>query len=338
MKLRKRINEIDGLRGIAAVFVMLFHYTFVFNQKWVYGKPFHYGYMGVSLFFIISGFVITMSVESKKSYIDFCYGRFIRLYPIYWIALIITIIAMHSMNLQMFKLNTTNIVVNFTMLQRFLGYIDIDGAYWTLAIELIFYFLIVIILILNKTAKIIPYFIVLILIIFISRIILSQYFTEQIKLIQIIQQFRFLHLFLAGIIFYKIHTSRFQKTDLILLTFCLICNLGAHLRFNILIETLIVLVFFIVFGLLTIKENKLMNFLNHPILQFLGKISFPLYLLNENFGASLFTLINLHFSINIFIQILIVIIIVIISASLIHYTIEKPLFQYLHTKKINKND
>lgn len=54
----KRITEIDGLRGMAAVFVMLFHYTFAFNLGWAPGYFFHYGYIGVSLFFIISGFVI----------------------------------------------------------------------------------------------------------------------------------------------------------------------------------------------------------------------------------------------------------------------------------------
>ena len=116
----KRISEIDGLRGIAAVFVMLFHYTFAFNRGWAPGYFFHYGYMGVSLFFIISGFVISMSISNGKSVFDFCYGRFIRLFPIYWVTILITVIAMFLTGLGSEKLTTINILANLTMFQRFL--------------------------------------------------------------------------------------------------------------------------------------------------------------------------------------------------------------------------
>ena len=240
---------------------------------------------------------------------------------------------MYSMNLQMSKLTPVNILINFSMLQRFVGFIDIDGAYWTLAIELIFYFLIVLLLILKSTAKIIPYFVAFIVVIFISRVILSKFLPDHERLIQIFGQFRFLHLFLAGIIFYKIHTEGLKKIDLILLLFCLICNLGANLRFNVVIETIIVLACFIIFSVLTMKENNLLNALNFPVLQFLGKISYPMYLLNENFGESVFTFINSHFNLGVFSQIIIVISVVISLSTLIHYAVEKPLFKYLHRTK-----
>ena len=70
--------EIDGLRAFAIIIVILFH----FNESY-----FPYGYLGVDIFFVISGFVITQSLfknyflDGKISIIQFYLKRFKRLYP-----------------------------------------------------------------------------------------------------------------------------------------------------------------------------------------------------------------------------------------------------------------
>ena len=86
--------ELDALRGIAAFSVVLFHYTARYDS--IYGHSnrllfkFNYGHLGVNLFFIISGFVIFMTLDRTKSVIDFVVARFSRLYPAYWTALALT--------------------------------------------------------------------------------------------------------------------------------------------------------------------------------------------------------------------------------------------------------
>ena len=324
----KRISEIDGLRGIAAVCVMLFHYTFAFNPGWSPGYLFHYGYMGVSLFFIISGFVISMSITNGKSVLEFCYGRFIRLFPIYWIAIFITISAMFLAGLETEKLTTINILVNLSMFQRFLGFQDIDGAYWTLAVELIFYFFLIILIYFNKTERIIEYFLLLIFIVLALKIGLNYLLPNNYKVIKIINQFSFLHLFLAGIVFNKIYNSRFTKKDGFILLFCLLCNFGINLRFDILVETIIIFFIIQMFLVLICYKNYL-SFLNFPVFQFIGKISYPLYLLNENFGATIFKGLNLYFDILLPVQILIVSTIVMLTATVLHFFIEVPIFSFL---------
>lgn len=56
----KRYLELDSLRGIAVLMVFLFHFVMITEEHYDW---FVYGTTGVDLFFIISGFVITRSIE-----------------------------------------------------------------------------------------------------------------------------------------------------------------------------------------------------------------------------------------------------------------------------------
>ena len=67
MSQKKRFTEIDALRGLAAIAVILFHYTTYYDDRFGHLKEgyidfFWFGEYGVQLFFIISGFVIYMSI------------------------------------------------------------------------------------------------------------------------------------------------------------------------------------------------------------------------------------------------------------------------------------
>ena len=77
----QRIKYLDGLRGIAILLVILYH-AFGgngYNGVIHYGDSFSnilffkFGYLGVQLFFLISGFVILMTLEKSKSFIHFMY-------------------------------------------------------------------------------------------------------------------------------------------------------------------------------------------------------------------------------------------------------------------------
>lgn len=84
---KSRIKYLDGLRGVAILLVVLFHsyarwqsiypYKDMFNNV----KIFYFGWIGVQLFFIISGFVIALTLEKSKSMSDFMIRRWLRLFP-----------------------------------------------------------------------------------------------------------------------------------------------------------------------------------------------------------------------------------------------------------------
>lgn len=122
-----RIASLDVTRACAATAVFLFHYG-----------AFPFGYLGVELFFLLSGFVLTLP-SRHDSIFQFARARCVRLYPAYWTALVLTLCVI------LWKGERPSLVAvaaNATMLTAFLGQRYIDGVYWSLTEEIIFYLLV----------------------------------------------------------------------------------------------------------------------------------------------------------------------------------------------------
>jgi peptidoglycan/LPS O-acetylase OafA/YrhL len=135
-----RFYQIDGLRGIAALGVMLFHFTNGSNSYYGQTFAFEYGGYGVTLFFAISGFVISLSLNSKPNLLAFLKARFIRLYPTFWLCVIFSYSFVSCFSKDTSKVTVTDLVLNFSMIPRLLGAKEfVDGVYWTLQVELLFY-------------------------------------------------------------------------------------------------------------------------------------------------------------------------------------------------------
>jgi peptidoglycan/LPS O-acetylase OafA/YrhL len=154
-----RLALLDGLRFAAAALVVLFHYTAWHHGYWgtaeakdawpVLSQVTVYGNMGVQLFFIISGFVILLSAYGKGA------GRFIgsrvgRLYPAYWFAVVVTGFLVIVMWPRLGSgLGAKELLANLTMFHPAMGLRHIDGVYWTLWVEMRFYLLILVLIILR---------------------------------------------------------------------------------------------------------------------------------------------------------------------------------------------
>ncbi|WP_255657723.1 acyltransferase [Actinoplanes sp. L3-i22] len=149
-----RLATLDALRLIAALAVASFHLTVAWR---IDGRrePEHflphlthvtvYGFLGVELFFLISGFVIGMS-SWNRSLGDFFTSRVSRLYPAYWICVLITAAVVTLAPIAggvpvTGEPGLREIAANLTMLQEPLGIPAVDTVYWTLFVELRFYLL-----------------------------------------------------------------------------------------------------------------------------------------------------------------------------------------------------
>ena len=138
-----RLVEVDALRGLAALAVVLYHYTTRFMELNPGAAPpslsFPHGYFGVNLFFIISGFVIFMTLERTRRGMDFVVSRFSRLFPAYWASVALTFAVTSTFGLPGFEVSPGQALGNVIMVHGFLRIPHVDGVYWTLEVELLFY-------------------------------------------------------------------------------------------------------------------------------------------------------------------------------------------------------
>jgi peptidoglycan/LPS O-acetylase OafA/YrhL len=150
-----RLRELDLLRFVAAIAVMLHHFTGVPTGAWPHDarKVFpelnpaaNFGYLGVELFFMISGFVILMSVW-QRSVGEFAVSRVVRLFPAYWFSVGLAMIVFFATGAAVdygpgSQSPLVRFLPNLTMLQTGAGAPNMEVVYWTLWIELHFYVLI----------------------------------------------------------------------------------------------------------------------------------------------------------------------------------------------------
>lgn len=145
---QQRFAWLDLLRLACAVAVVLFHYAFVapvvdrtVPASYAFMPDLTvYGRLGVQVFFVISGFVIAMSSEGR-SWSEFLWARFLRLYPAYWLAVIATALVLWG-TAAPHAPGFGQTLVNLTMFQSFLGVENVDGVYHTLALEMRFYLMV----------------------------------------------------------------------------------------------------------------------------------------------------------------------------------------------------
>jgi peptidoglycan/LPS O-acetylase OafA/YrhL len=141
------------LRFFAALAVVFFHYAFRgYAADGYSAMPYpllsgiaKYGYLGVDLFFLISGYVIFMTASSgdvKRFFIS----RVARLYPAFWFCCTLTFLAVLAFGGQRFSASLGQYLVNMTMLSDFVNVPLIDGAYWSLFIEIKFYAMVLFVL------------------------------------------------------------------------------------------------------------------------------------------------------------------------------------------------
>ena len=157
---KTRVNEIDLLRFVAALSVVFFHYAFrgyAGDAKTVMPYPMlatagKYGYLGVDLFFMISGFVILMTA-SNGSFKDFAVSRAARLYPAFWACCTVTFGAILAIGGVRYHATFSQYLVNMTMLSEFFHVPYIDGVYWSLTVELRFYALVALALLLGQVHR-----------------------------------------------------------------------------------------------------------------------------------------------------------------------------------------
>ncbi len=145
----QRIGVINALRAFAALFVAWGH--FVAGQGKYLSLSGKYGYLGVHIFFVISGFVIPWSLYraryALRDYPRFLLKRNVRLYPPYLASIVITILATNfimapKLGLPRVDVTGPSLLAHFAYLNDLIHLPWVNVVYWTLAIEFQWYLLV----------------------------------------------------------------------------------------------------------------------------------------------------------------------------------------------------
>lgn len=145
------IKSLTGLRGIAALYVVLYHFK---AGNFFDGFPntfFHHGYLAVDLFFVLSGFVMALTYHSDfinkvtlSSYKEFMGRRVARIYPLF---LIMTLLFITFYSFVPDKIphdvefSVTAIISNLLMVQAWGVSPSIVSASWSISTEFAAYIL-----------------------------------------------------------------------------------------------------------------------------------------------------------------------------------------------------
>jgi peptidoglycan/LPS O-acetylase OafA/YrhL len=148
-----RLCWLDAARGFAALTVLTAH---TLDHLWKgYAQFVQFGNAGVVLFFLISGYIIPVSLE-RTTISRFWLRRAFRLYPLYWCSLILYLL---------FGMTTVtmpwDVFANLTMVQPYLGIAHVSNLYWSLTVELTFYGLLTLLVIVGLHKATIPVILIL---------------------------------------------------------------------------------------------------------------------------------------------------------------------------------
>jgi len=287
---KKILNHIQFLRGISVILVFFYHLNLSY---------FDYGFLGVDIFFVISGFVITSIIskeieQTKKfDFYNFYIRRFKRIYPVLFFILTISfflIIFFQPLDLFLNNLKVYFFslfgVSNFYYLILKKDYFDtvFDDPFahtWSLGVEEQFYIIFPLLLFfILKYEKYVKSILILFLLVFIG-IVFSNIFVENIKLIFYSPSFRFWEFLIGTLTFFltkKISIKNNYLSLLALLVLFFFVLIPKNINFpNTIFITCILTSIFILFY--KKNENKLSNYIieNKPML-FLGNVSYSFYL------------------------------------------------------------
>lgn len=287
-----RVHSIDYLRGIMAFSVVLYHFFRISDSSTILGRL---GIYSVSTFYIISGMALFLSHKNEKwdvkNYLIFIFRRFIRLAPVYWLAMIFLFlfysISSHKITYDTIKI-VQNILLTFGITDP-LGYMIIGG--WSIGNEIVFYlfFPLIIASMFRKQTMIIMAFLTIILFLYCSFYYMNNSETLYKQWGDYINPINQVYFFIFGVILSKIllpYVGRAKRVSLLIifvasLVFCLYPASGDQIH---IVTNFEKIVFTLVVIFLSAAFFSLGDLKNTPVvhipLKFLGDVSYSLYLLH----------------------------------------------------------
>jgi len=311
---KKYVAGLDIVRFLSAAMVMTYHLLFWRNGKIprLIDDPHNlwwFGWVGVEIFFVISGYVIAFSAQFSTPG-QFARSRFLRLAPTVWVCATITLVATLALSADIDR----RLVYNYlaTLIVKPVGS-HIDVVYWTLTVEIAFYFLVFLVLRFSSFHTLAPLMVVIgaissLYIVVLNTDILHSLppmITSLLVRLSGMRTSRLLLLqhgcfFALGVMLWKL-AQRPASPAALLVTIALACTSTLEVHFAtaayirdksipgvfvfspviVWLVALLLISYFIIRGERANPRSRAVN----AVLRFLGLITFPLYLIHNNVGV-----------------------------------------------------
>jgi peptidoglycan/LPS O-acetylase OafA/YrhL len=293
-----RLYEIDLLRIFAAVAVVLYHYLFAGYYKVVSPLGFaapglvaRYGYLGVDLFFLISGFVVLLSAWNRTPR-SFVVSRVVRLYPAYWVAVTLTALVSVLFGAGRFPIGLVQYLGNLTMLNSLADLENVDVVYWTLWAELRFYAIVFALTFFTITARRVS----ILLWSWLGLTALFEYGVLPAG-VDLVLNTQYSHYFIAGMALCLIYRFGPRRSWLALVGLCLVNAVyrgvqfagDVESRFHTAIQRPVAVVLIVlIFAVMLAVALRLTTRLARPWFVVPGALTYPLYLIHAHIGFIVF--------------------------------------------------
>lgn len=314
----KRITIIDGFRVIAILVVLLYHYFLRYDgDKYEYKfntEVFNFGRFGLHFLFIISGFVIILTLKRCSGFVEFIKKRFLRLIPGMLVCSVVTyliFINFDKSNLFAHSHSFLNLLFSNTFMSPELFNIVfstdlqyIAGAYWSLWVEVCFYFVVSFLYFMNKAKFIRNYTLFTIFSLAAHYVFISSKLQNLVMPIigeeiylnvrTFVKIFNFMGLsgwFLLGIILYELYLSKSRKY----LLFFTVVFLLQFVLMPLTLETSLFMCSIFSLLILFIYKPQTIQFLGNKFLSRLALVSYSVYLIHENIGVLIINKSSLYF-------------------------------------------
>ena len=328
-----RLHEIDLLRIFAAVSVMAYHYLFSASAGGLSTPRFphadvvaRYGYLGVDLFFTISGFVVLLSAWDRTPR-SIVISRAVRLYPAYWIAVTLTAIVSVAFSLGRFPVSLPQYLANMTMFNSLPNIENVDVVYWTLWAEVRFYAMILILTWSGITRRRVTIFAwAWLAATFLFQAGQLPYATD------LVLNTQFSHYFIAGMALCLIHRYGATPQTLLIVAVSLgnaiYRGIGFADRVGIRYHTeihrpAVIAIVVVIFAIMLAVALQLTHRLGRSWFAVLGALTYPLYLVHAHIGFIVFE--RLGDQVNRILLVAATMLTTVGVAAALHYGIEQPL-------------
>ncbi|MGY4827986.1 acyltransferase family protein [Sphaerotilaceae bacterium SBD11-9] len=300
----ERVAAVEGFRGVAVLLVVAFHYLFDLGAHeasaayYPFGNRFAhpllgYGKTGVQFFFIISGFVIALTLERCSNWREFAVKRAARLMPGMVLCSIITFGVLSVVPQKIWEVKLIDMLPSLTMIGEtpwswLLGVPVgvVDGVYWSLFVEVQFYLLAAT---LYFGARRIPLMWsltgVLLAMWCLSRSPLQTYWPIGYTLLKSMTVYDSLPFFLAGVAFHCVASHRHVRSATGVIALSALLTIVRNLKSDPAI-LFFYGTYFALFAVLVTRPSLLRAFEWRPLLV-VGAASYTIYLLHNRIGVSL---------------------------------------------------